>query len=95
MVLFPAVGAAVILSPELVTAGLLVGAASVLILAGSLKWVRRVFSSEDPGLEWPGRSQSDSVRPHRRQPTRLCHPWDSPDKNTGVPEGTSHGASDR
>ena len=22
--------------------------------------------------------------PHRRQPTRLCHPWDSPGKNTGV-----------
>ena len=27
---------------------------------------------------------SDSVRPHRRQPTRLPCPWDSPDKNTGV-----------
>ena len=27
---------------------------------------------------------SDSVRHHRRQPTRLCHPWDSPGKNTGV-----------
>ena len=27
---------------------------------------------------------SDSVRPHRRQPTRLQHPWDSPGKNTGV-----------
>ena len=26
----------------------------------------------------------DSVRPHRRQPTRLCHSWDSPGKNTGV-----------
>ena len=26
---------------------------------------------------------SDSVRPHRRQPTRLCRPWDSPGKNTG------------
>ena len=24
------------------------------------------------------------VRPHRRQPTRLLHPWDSPGKNTGV-----------
>ena len=22
--------------------------------------------------------------PHRRQPTRLPRPWDSPDKNTGV-----------
>ena len=27
---------------------------------------------------------SDSVRPHRGQPTRLPHPWDSPGKNTGV-----------
>ena len=27
---------------------------------------------------------SDFVRPHRRQPTRLPHPWDSPGKNTGV-----------
>ena len=32
---------------------------------------------------------SNSVQPHRRQPTRLHHPWDSPGKNTGVddPEG--------
>ena len=27
---------------------------------------------------------SDSVRPHRRQPTRLPHPWDSPGKNIGM-----------
>ena len=27
---------------------------------------------------------SDSVRPHRRKPTRLPRPWDSPGKNTGV-----------
>ena len=27
---------------------------------------------------------SDSVRPYRRQPTRLRRPWDSPGKNTGV-----------
>jgi len=27
---------------------------------------------------------SDSVRPHRRQPTRLPCPWDCPGKNTGV-----------
>ena len=27
---------------------------------------------------------SDSVRPHRWQPTRLPSPWDSPGKNTGV-----------
>ena len=33
---------------------------------------------------WVASVVSDSVRPHRRQPTRLSHPWDSPGKNTGV-----------
>ena len=28
--------------------------------------------------------QEHSVQPHRWQPTRLCRPWDSPGKNTGV-----------
>ena len=27
---------------------------------------------------------SKSMQPHRRQPTRLPRPWDSPGKNTGV-----------
>ena len=27
---------------------------------------------------------SDSVQPHRPEPTRLLCPWDSPGKNTGV-----------
>ena len=27
---------------------------------------------------------SNSVQPHRQQPTRPCRPWDSPDKNSGV-----------
>ena len=27
---------------------------------------------------------SPTVRPQRRQPTRLSRPWDSPGKNTGV-----------
>ena len=27
---------------------------------------------------------SDSVQPHRWQPTRLPHPWDSQGKNNGV-----------
>ena len=27
---------------------------------------------------------SESVWPRRQQPTRLCHPWDSPGKKTGV-----------
>ena len=25
-----------------------------------------------------------TLQPHRRQPTSLPHPWDSPGKNTGV-----------
>ena len=33
---------------------------------------------------WVASVVSDSVWPHRRQPTRLPHPWDSLDKNTGV-----------
>ena len=33
---------------------------------------------------WVASFMSDSVRPHRRQPTRLPHPWDSPGKNTRV-----------
>ena len=32
----------------------------------------------------PATVVSNSVQPHRRQPTRLPHPWDSPGKNTGV-----------
>ena len=27
---------------------------------------------------------SDSLRPHRQQPTKLTHPWDSPGKNIGA-----------
>ena len=33
---------------------------------------------------WVAAVVSDSVWPHRRQPTRLPRPWDSPGKNTGV-----------
>ena len=33
---------------------------------------------------WVASVVSDSVRPHRRQPTRPRCPWDSPGKNTGV-----------
>ena len=33
---------------------------------------------------WVASVVSNSVRPHRRQPTRLPRPWDSPGKNTGV-----------
>ena len=33
---------------------------------------------------WVTSVVSDSVRPHRWQPTRLLRPWDSQGKNTGV-----------
>ena len=33
---------------------------------------------------WVASVMSNSVQPHRRQPTRLSRPWDSPGKNTGV-----------
>ena len=33
---------------------------------------------------WITSVMSNSVRPHRWQPTRLPHPWDAPGKNTGV-----------
>ena len=33
---------------------------------------------------WVASALSDSVRPHRRQPTRLLCLWDSPGKNNGV-----------
>ena len=33
---------------------------------------------------WVASVVSDSVRPHRRRPTRLPRPWDSQGKNTGV-----------
>ena len=33
---------------------------------------------------WVASVVSNSVRPYRRQPTRLPRPWDSPGKNTGV-----------
>ena len=36
------------------------------------------------GCCWVTSVVSDSLRPYRWQPTRMPHPWDSPDKNTGV-----------
>ena len=50
-------------------------------------WIGLPFPSPMHESEkWKGSRSvmSDSVRPHRRQPTRLLHPWDSPGKNTGV-----------
>ena len=39
---------------------------------------------ESENWKWSRSVVSDSVRPHRWQPTRLPRPWDSPGKNTGV-----------
>jgi len=41
-------------------------------------------SPKDPPAAMSLSVVSDSMRPHRWQPTRLRHPWDSPGKNTGV-----------
>ena len=58
-----------------------------ILQARTLEWV--AISSSLPPLPcccccYVASVVSDSVRPHRRQPTRLRHPWDSPGKNTGV-----------
>ena len=50
-------------------------------------WSGLPFPSPIHGSEkwkWSLSVVSDSVWPHRRQPTRLLRPWDSPGKNTGV-----------
>ena len=39
---------------------------------------------ESEKWKWSRSVMSDSSRPHRQQPTRLLHPWDSPGKSTGV-----------
>ena len=50
------------------------------------KGVRGLSGSQVPEFRVPEFASvvSNSVRPHRWQPTRLPHPWDSPGKNTGV-----------
>ena len=39
---------------------------------------------ESEKWKWSRSVVSNSVRPHRWQPTRLRHPWDFPGKSTGV-----------
>ena len=39
---------------------------------------------ESEKWKWSCSVVSDSQRPHGLQPTRLLHPWDFPDKSTGV-----------
>ena len=45
---------------------------------------------ESEKRKWSCSVMSDSVQPHRRQPTSLPRPWDSPRKNTGVGWDTKH-----
>ena len=56
--------------------------------ARTLEWVAISFSKDrQSASQNPNRGRSvvsDSVRPHRRQPTRLLCPWDFPGKSTGV-----------
>ena len=56
-----------------------------ILQAGTLEWVP--FPSpmrESEKWTWRRSVVSDCVRPHRRRPTRLPRPWDSPGRNTGV-----------
>ena len=54
------------------------------ILARIILWTQKHVGQHSAAaaaklLQW-----CPTLRPHRRQPTRLPHPWDSPGKNTGV-----------
>ena len=40
--------------------------------------------SDSPAAAAKSRQSCPTLRPHRQQPNRLLHPWDSPGKNTGV-----------
>ena len=48
-----------------------------------LKWFAIPFSSS-PSVQFSRSVVSDSLRPHKQQPSRLLHPWDFPGKSTGV-----------
>ena len=56
----------------------------------SMQSVYRIYSFEEGGILTAAAAAAKSLQscptvpPHRRQPTRLPHPWDSPGKNTGV-----------
>ena len=56
-----------------------------ILQARVLEWVAIALSRPKPAAAAAKLLQScPTLRPHRRQPTRLPHPWDSPGKNTGV-----------
>ena len=47
-------------------------------------WKQPAVAAAKSLQSYPTLCDPDSVRPHRRQPTRLPRPWDSQGKNTGV-----------
>ena len=59
---------------------------SILLFCGILNilFLKFQFSIVHCCCCWVTSVVSDSVRPHRWQPTRLPHPWDSPGKNIRV-----------
>ena len=57
---------------------------SMTVGSGSLHQEKYSFWSVLPAAAKSLQLLSNSVRPHRQQPTRLPHPWYSPGKNTGV-----------
>ena len=56
-----------------------------ILQARTLEWVAISFSN---AWKWKVKGKSLScarlLKPHGLQPTRLLHPWDLPDKSTGV-----------
>ena len=55
-----------------------------ILQARTLEWIAIYFSNACRHACKVTSVVSDSVQPHRWQPTRLPSPWDSPGKNTGV-----------
>ena len=47
-------------------------------------WEFGQLETEFSSVQFSRAVVSNSLRPHRRQPTRMPRPWDSPGKNTGV-----------
>ena len=55
--------------------------------ASVLEWGAIAFSNSNAAAAATAAQSLQScptLQPHRRQPTRLTHPWDSPGKNNGV-----------
>ena len=48
------------------------------------RWPNSAAMSSDAAAAAESLQSCPTLRPHRRQPTRFCCPWDSPGKNTGV-----------